>query len=173
MKRLLLLLAVPLLLVGCETVNKQDRAVLRAHNVPDEVFDKMLYGDPLSVDDVIALSRRAVPTGLIIHYMDETDSVYRLPKEAVRRMRAAGVSEEVVSYMLSTAPPYVYRGTAYSNPPPYGPYPYGYGGYGYDPYYDAGYYGGPIVVVGGYHRWGGWGHRGGWHGGRGDGGHHH
>jgi len=152
--RFLPLLLIPLLLAGCETINQQDRAVLRAHAVPPDVYDKMLYGDPLSLDDVITLSRRAVPPGLIIHYIDETDTVYILRKADVKRLRSAGVDEQVIAYMLSTAPqygPYPYGGYAGH---PYGPYPYG--------YYD-GLYGGPVFYLGGYGRWGGgrggWGHR--------------
>ena len=134
MKRLcfLSLLLIPLFLVGCQTVNRQDQAVLRAHNVPQDVYDKMLYGDPLSLEDVIELSHRAVPPGLIIHYMDVTDTVYRLRKVDVKRLRAAGVNEQVISYMLDSGRVYaseVYAGYPY----PYaGPYPYS---YGYDPYF--------------------------------------
>lgn len=178
MKRLgfLSLLIIPILLAGCGTVTQQDRTVLRAHDVPPDVFDKMLYGDPLSLDDVIALSQRAVPPGLIIHYMDKTDTQYILRKPDVKRLRSAGVNEEVIAYMLSTAPQYGPGGpAAYSSYPPYaypyaGPYPYGAYPYGY---YD-GIYGAPVVFVGGYGRWGrgGWG-RGGWGRGGGGGGHHH
>lgn len=179
MKRLhlYLFLLLPILLAGCQTVTTQDRAVLREHNVPSDVYDKMLYGDPLSPDDVIVLSQRAVPSGLIIHYMDETDVSYRLPKPLVKRLRAAGVSEEVIAYMLSTVPQYgpgPYP--AYSGGYPYPEaYPYGppYGAYGYDPNYYGYPYGGPIIIGGGYGYWhgrGGWG-RGGW--GRGGWGHHH
>ena len=156
----LLLLLIPLLLAGCQTVNRQDRAVLRAHGVSQDVYDKMLYGDPLSLADVIELSQRAVPPGLIIHYMDETDTAYRLRKADVQHLRAAGVSEQVISYMLSTAPPpyggpVVYReGYPYPPPCPYGPYGYPYGYYG-DSYL------GPVVIVGGGYHHGGWGH-GGW-----------
>jgi len=156
--RFLFLLLIPVLLAGCETVNRQDRAVLRAHDVPTNVYDKMLYGDPLSLPDVIALSQREVPPGLITHYMDESDTAYRLRKADVQHLRAAGVSEEVISYMLSTSAPYGQG--PYPGPYSYGagyPYPY----YPYDYYY--GPYFGPAVVVGGY-GWGhgGWGRGGGW-----------
>ena len=162
MLRILPLLLIAILFAGCQTLSSRDRAILQAQNVPEDVYQKMVYGDPLSLNDVITLSHRAVPPGLIIHYMDETDTVYYLRKTDVNRLRSAGVSEDVVSYMLSTAPAYgpggpaPYVGYPYPGPPyPYGPYPYG--------YYD-GIYGGPVVVVGGnYGRWGwgggGWGHR--------------
>jgi hypothetical protein len=152
-RRYFLLFLIPIIFAGCETVNRQDRAVLRAHGVSQDVYSKMVYGDPLSLGDVIELSQRAVPPGLIIHYMDKTGVAYRLSKADVKHLRAAGVSEEVIAYMLSTAPPYRYGGGY----PPY-PYPYPAGPYYYgDPY-------GPVVVVGGgYGGWGrgGWGHGGG------------
>jgi hypothetical protein len=147
-------------LAGCETLNRQDREVLRAHDVPPDVYDKMLYGDPLSLDDVIELSQRAVPPGLIIHYMREADTVYVLGKSDVKHLRAGGVNETVIAYMLSTAP--AYYGPA--GPSPYGyPYP---GPYYPDGPYPYGYYGGPVFFVGGYGPWGwgrGWGGR--WGGG--------
>lgn len=158
MKRLFLLLLIPLLLVGCETVNHRDREVLQSHNVPPNLYDKMLYGDPLSLADVITLSHCGVPAGLIMHYLDATDAAYRLRKADVEHLRSEGVDEDVISYMLSTSAPYG-PPPAYAGPPP-GAYPYPY--YPYD-YYYGGAYGGPVVVVGGaYHHWGwgggGWGH---------------
>jgi len=155
--RLLLLFLIPILLAGCETVNQQDRTVLREHGVSPDLCDKMAYGDPLSLADVIELSRRAVPAALIIHYMDKTDTAYRLRKADVHRLRAAGVSEDVISYMLSTSAPYAGPEYPGGYPPPYA-YPY------YAPYdYYYGAYDGPVVVVGGgYHHWGrgggGWRH---------------
>jgi len=146
-------------MAGCQAVSQRDRTVLREHNVPQDVYDKMLYGDPLSLSDVIELSDRAIPPGLIIHYMENTDAAYRLRKADVDHLRKAGVNEGVISYMLSTSAPYgapAYGGyPAYPYPAPY-PYPYA----PYDYYY--GPYAGPVVVVGGgyYHNGGGWG--GGW-----------
>jgi len=157
--RLLPLLLIAFVLAGCGTINQQDREVLKAHEVPPDVYDKMLYGDPLSLDDVIVLSQRGVPPGLIIHYMREMDLVYYLHKPQVNQLRTADVDESVIAYMLSTAPQYgpgPYAGGYYGGPYPY---PYAYGPYPY------GYYGGPVVVVGGGYGWGrGWG-RGGWGGG--------
>jgi hypothetical protein len=152
--RFLLLFLIPVLLAGCQTVNQQDRTVLREHGVSPDVYDKMVYGDPLSLADVIELSHRAVPAALIIHYMDKTDTAYRLRKADVQHLRSAGVSEDVISYMLSTSAPYAGPPYAGGYPPP--PYPYPYAPYDY--YYGA--YDGPVVVVGGggyggYHRWGG------------------
>jgi hypothetical protein len=161
--RFLPILLATLLLAGCGTLSHQDKAVLQAQQVPPDVYNKMLYGDPLSLEDVITLSERAVPPGLITHYMDGISTVYILRKKDVQRLRSAGVDESVIAYMLSTAPQY--------GPGPYPPYPYPYSGpypYGPSPYgYYDGPYAGPVIYVGGgYGRWGwgrgGWGH-GGWH----------
>ena len=155
--RLFLVLMSVLLVAGCETVSNRDRTVLREHGVSGDVYDKMLYDDPLSVADVIELSDRGVPPALIIHYMNETDAVYRLQKAAVTRLKAAGVSEEVIAFMESTGSDYGsygYAGYAYS-----GYYPY----YDYDdgPYFWGGYGGGRGRGHGGFGHGGG----GGFHGG--------
>ena len=178
--RFLPLLLISILVAGCETITQQDREVLRAHDVSRDVYDKMLYGDPLSLADVIQLSQRAVPPGLIIHYMDRIDMEYVLRKADVKQLRSAGVNEEVISYMLSTAPPYGPGGPVpYVGPLPYGGYPYGglpfagpypYGGLTPYGYYGAGYEGPLIFVGGGY---GFRGHRGWGRGGRDHGGDHH
>jgi hypothetical protein len=151
-RRFLLLILIPLVLAACQTVNRQDRAVLRAHNVPEDVYAKMVNGEPLSPDDVITLSQRRVPPGLIIHYIDGTDTAYRLRKADVERLRTAGVSDEVISYMLSTSAPYERAPYQVGSAPPY-PYPYPY--YPYD-YYGAPYAGPVVVVGGGFHRWHSW-----------------
>ena len=157
LRRLLLLCLLPILLAGCETVTPRDRSILQAHEVPGYIFNKMNDAEPLSLSDVMTLSACQVPSGLIIKYMDKSDSVYRLRKTDVDKLRSAGVDDQVISYMLSTAAPYggggPYGGPgAYAPPAPYGGYPYPY--YPYDYYY--GPYAGPVVVVGGgYHRWGG------------------
>ncbi len=150
---------------GCATVSQQDQEVLRAHGVSENVYDKMRYGDALSLGDVIELSEHGVPAGLIVHYMRANDIGYRLRKADVTRLRNAGVSEDVIAYMLSTGA--VYGGPVYG--PVYGgyygrPYPYGYGPYDFDYGYAGGPYIGPVFVVGGgYYHHGGWGH-GGWGG---------
>lgn len=146
-------------LAGCATVSKHDREVLRDHGVSQAVIDRMDYGDALSLEDIIELAHQGVPARLVVNYMEDEDLIYRLKKADVERLRKAGVSEEVIAYMIST-------GRRYYGP--VGPYPYYYGPYPYDPYFN-GFYGpgyfGPTVVVGGW----GW-NRGGGH----DwGGHHH
>ncbi|MGA3171037.1 MAG: hypothetical protein ABSE62_08475 [Chthoniobacteraceae bacterium] len=152
--RLLVLLLIPILIAGCATIGHRDRQVLVEHGVPQGLIQKMGNGDPLYLQDIIVLSQCGVPSDLIIHYIDETDTAYRLGKADVARLRSAGVSDDVISYMLSTSAPQAY-GPGSNAPPPY-PYPY----YPYNYYYGGAYYG-PVVVAGGYHRWGGggWGRR--------------
>jgi len=154
--RLLLLLLIPILLAGCASLGRQDRQVLVEHGVPQPLIEKMVSGDPLYLRDIIVLSQCSVPSDLIIHYIDVTDTAYRLGKSDINRLRSAGVSDDVISYMLSTSAPPTYSPGPYPAPPPY-PYPY----YPYNYYYGGGGYYGPVVVVGGYHRWGGggWGRR--------------
>lgn len=162
--RSFLLLLMCAVLAGCANLTTHQRAVLQAHNVAPPVYNKMMLGEPLSLPDIIELAHRAVPPGLVIDYLDTTETVYRLQAADVARLRKAGVSDEVINYMLSTAREYgpaLYGG---------GFYPYGQLWYPYDPYF----YGGPEIFIGGgyYGRWHGH-HGGDWHGHGGGGFHHH
>jgi hypothetical protein len=124
MRRLIPILLIPLLLPGCETPpSRGDRQALREHNTPPGIYDKMTEDEPLSVDDIIVLSRRGVPADVINRYLGENYALYRLRIADIERMRAAGVSEAVISYMLYLAPPYgpidSYQGAAYPQARPY------------------------------------------------------
>lgn len=161
--RFLFLSAAALLIAGCATLTTHQRAVLQAHNVEPVVYNKMMRGEPLSLTDIVDLSHKAVPPGIIINYVDDTETVYRLKATDVVRLRKAGVSDDVINYMLSTARTYgpdLYGGGFYPYGPLWSPY---------DPYY---FYGGPEIFIGGgyYGRWHGR-HGGDWHGH--DGGYHH
>jgi hypothetical protein len=93
----------------------------------------MTDGDELSIPDIVELSKRHVPDGLIIHYLAETQAVYRLHTADVLGLGKDGVSHEVIDYLLQTPQMYAYR---------YGPPFY------YDPYY---YDYPPYVWVGHFH----------------------
>ena len=125
---------------GCATLNPYDRGLLVQHHVSNSLYQRMLHGEPLALEDVIELSRRQLPAGFIIHYLSSTRSAYHLSSGDVARLRKAGVSKEVVDYLLDTPALYAPRPYYY----PYPPY------YPYDPYY----YGGSSVIVGGgyWHR---------------------
>jgi hypothetical protein len=101
----------------------------------------MLHQEPVDLADIVELSHGGLPPPFIIHYLRDTYFVYHLQTEDVLQLRKAGVSKDVIDYLLATPAMY-----APGVPPlyPYGPYDYGYG-----------YYGAPVYPYpyGRYHRW--------------------
>ena len=57
---------------------------------------------PLSVGQVVEMSRNGAPASAIIGRMKETRTVYLLPGSSVAMLRSEGVPEPVLDYMLST-----------------------------------------------------------------------
>lgn len=86
--------------------------------------------------DVIQMNRDGIPDSLIIQKIEYSGKVFHLDADDFRRLKAAGVSDDVVSAMLVTED----RDDGFYGPPYYYPRrPY------YRPYYSP-YY--PRVVVG-------------------------
>ena len=147
---LLLAIAGIAVLSGCSTLSQNDRTVLDQHHVSASLYERMSHRDPLEISDIIELSRRQVPNRFIVHYLDSTDTTFRLSKGEISQLRKAGVSSEVIDYLLDTAPVYSRRPSYYySAYPAYGPYPYYPGDY---------YYGGGTTVI--FRGGGGYSHRG-------------
>lgn len=137
-----------LLFAGCANeLAPGDRAMLGQHGVPRPIYDAMTYGEPLSLPDIMELSRRRIPPGFIIDYLRSTYAVYRLRSQDVVELRHAGVDPSVIDYLLRT-------------PELYAPQPY-YDGpwYPYGSYIGAGLYP-PIFIGGSYHGHHDWHH---WH----------
>jgi hypothetical protein len=130
-----------LILGGC-ALDSRDRSFLMAHGVGGPLYQKMLHGEPLEIPDIIELSHHGLPPRFIIHYLEDTYFVYNLKTSDVIGLKKAGVSPEVIDYLLATPGLYApYRGPLYE---PYGPYDYSYD------------YPGPPVYFypgGHYHRW--------------------
>lgn len=123
--RISLLILIGFLAAGCETLSQKDASILRDHNVPAPLQQKMVRHDSLPPVDVVELSRRHVPAPLIVNYLESTGTVYALKTRDVLALRRDGVSEEVLDFMLQTP--------SYSAPVPFA-----------DPYF---FYGPPVVIV--------------------------
>ena len=115
MRRLPYLLA--FVLAGCQTLSPRDASTLREHNVPPSLQQKMAHGDSLPPADVVELSRRGVPQGLVVNYLESTGAVYALRTRDILALRRDGVPETILDYMLQTpayqapfplAEPYLY-----------------------------------------------------------------
>lgn len=137
------------LLTGCATLHEGDRYLLQEHHVSPSLYARMLHGEPLSLSDVIELSQRQVPPDFIVHYLWTSYAVYHLSSTDISNLRKAGVSKQVIDYMLASGPMYAPRPYSYYGAPgyyaPYPYYPYGYGypavsfGVGYGGWYGGGY----------------------------------
>ena len=117
------------LFAGCAAIDKTERNILVQQNVSPAVRDRMVHGDILTLSDIIELSQRQVPPGLMIRYLNFTRAIYSLDKPALTRLNQAKVPQEVIDYLLETPSRFAPR--AYYYPRPY---------YSYDPYYYPYYY---------------------------------
>jgi hypothetical protein len=124
--------AAALTLAGCVTLDKSELAELRRHGISESLYQHMAARDDLSIPDIVELSKRRVPDGLIIHYLEMTHAVYMLRTADVLGLKKDGVSHDVIDYLLQTPQMYAAR---------YGP-----------PFYDPSYYGyQPYFIVGHFH----------------------
>jgi len=119
---------------------------------PASVVEKMKRGASLTFVDIQDLARQRVPDDTTLAYLRSTKSEYRLNTETFDQLRAAGVSDRVVNYLLLASPLETARAGRVYRPAPVR-------SYGYRPFRTApgfGRFGG----FGGQHRGG---HRGGHH----------
>ncbi len=118
--RVLLLLATTFLLSACGLSDEQkaDYDQVARAGVSPAIYDKMVHGDPLSINDIIAISKARVNDGVIIRYIRDHGAVYFLDSSDVQHLRNEGVSQSVVDYMLQTS-------RNYGDYPYPGPYWYG------------------------------------------------
>jgi hypothetical protein len=83
----------------------------------------MMHHEPLTLDDIIELSRKGIPGPFIVHYLRPTYSTYQLSPGDAMRLRQSGVSEGVIRYLSDTQA--LYGPTWYDDDPHF-----------YDPYWD-------------------------------------
>ena len=125
-----------LLLTGCaltsRSVNYSEH--LAAYDVDAHVAEKMKARLPLELIDIRHLAEKRVPDSLLIGYLKQKRTVYQLNSDQVRMLADAGVSKEVIDYLLTTPaarPVRTYPVYYWHGPPPFphlGGYwfPYGY-----------------------------------------------
>ena len=129
------------------------------------------YFKPVTVPEIVQMSKDKVPSRDIINEIKNSHSAYRLKASEYANLQKAGVSDSVVDYMQKTHLDLIRHDERMQNSYYWG-YPYGnywYGlGYGWP--YGYGYWGwnfGPTIIFrgGGYYG----GHGGGYYGGYGGG----
>jgi uncharacterized protein YcfJ len=87
-------------LVGAALDENQREYLSREH--PD-TLERADRGDPLTISDVIALSRAGVSDEVIISQIRKTQTVYTLEPQDMIAMRQNGVSNYVIDTMVNTA----------------------------------------------------------------------
>lgn len=124
---LFVLLALPFLNAsGSSPQQEADYAAIQTSGVSTALYDKIRFGNALNLGDVKALSRAKVKDEVILRYMRNLCTIYTLTSDEVKDLRAAGVSQNVINYMMKT--PKIFRPTSYpsgsnSNPYWFGPSP--------------------------------------------------
>ena len=96
----LLLGALPATLSQNPTLDMQDRKVMEKSS--PRTVDRMDRGEPLTLNDIIKLSQNAVNDSAIISYMKMTRSSYHLSQTQIRRLQDAGVSQNVINFMIDS-----------------------------------------------------------------------
>lgn len=86
-------------LIGAYLDDQDRRAMEKAS---PRTVDRMDRGDPLTLNDVIKLTHTGVDDDTIIHYMKNTNSRYNLSQSQIRRLHDAGVSRNVIDYMIES-----------------------------------------------------------------------
>ena len=95
---------VPLLLAACSNTGQQTTCYpqVQRSGVDPVVYSKMVNGHDLCLADIEALSRAGVSDDVTLQYLRHQRTVYHLMPEDVGSLRQAGVSREVVDFMLHT-----------------------------------------------------------------------
>jgi outer membrane lipoprotein SlyB len=86
-------------LIGA-SLDEQDKKIMEQKS--PRTVERMDRGEPLTVSDVIKLSQGGVSDETIIRYIKETKTHYNITQEQIDRMRAGGVSQRVINFMLNT-----------------------------------------------------------------------
>jgi hypothetical protein len=98
------------LLGDCAALAPDALSLFRKPGVPDALFAKVESGIPLSLPDVVILSRADVSKGAIVDYLYSFGRHFHLTAADVWQLRRQGVSPDLIDYMSSPA----------SHPSPFG-----------------------------------------------------
>ena len=114
--------AMAIALMGCATTSARSRAdatLAMQHGASPALTEKLSRNQILTLPEIVAL--KSLPDDVLIRHLQATGAIYTLTLAQVDQLREAGVSRQVIDYLLSTP-----RLLTYSYPR----YHY-YGSYGY------------------------------------------
>jgi hypothetical protein len=130
------------------------------------VYNTPYYFKPVTVSEIVQMSRDKMPSRDIINEIKNSHSAYNLKASEYAKLQKAGVSDSVVDYMQNTHLDMIRHDERMRNSyywgSPYGDYwyglgygwPYGYWGWNFGPtiiFRGGGYYGGHTGGYGGGH----------------------
>ena len=64
-------------------------------------LQRMDRGDPLTISDVLHLHKNEIEDQTILRYLRNRKTIYQLNMTQIRRLRTAGIGEELIEYMTS------------------------------------------------------------------------
>jgi outer membrane lipoprotein SlyB len=82
-------------------LDEHDRKVMERSS--PRTVDRMDKQEPLTINDIIKLTQSGIKDEVVIEYMQSTESSYNLSRTQIRRLQDAGVSQEVIHYMMNTS----------------------------------------------------------------------
>jgi hypothetical protein len=82
-------------------LDQHDRTIMEKSS--PRTVDRIDKQEPLTINDVIKLSQGGISDNTILEYMRNTQSSYRLSQTQIRRLQDAGVSEQVIHYMIDSS----------------------------------------------------------------------
>lgn len=90
-------------LSGCaSTAQRQIAMTATRYGASPEVVRKMERGDRLSLPDLETLAQAHVPDDDVLAYLRRTSAYYKLTTAQIDQLRARGVSDRIIDYLLAT-----------------------------------------------------------------------
>lgn len=89
---------------GCAATQQQksDISAVTSSGAPPVIAAKMENYAPLDLSDIETLSRKKVPEAITLRYLRARRTIYSLDVKSIKELHAAGVSDALVNYLLST-----------------------------------------------------------------------
>lgn len=88
---------------GCATARQRQSATLAASfGVPASIVQTIEHGGRLTLDEIAALTQAGFPAEETLGYLRSGNAVYALKTAQIDELRAAGVPDLVIDYMLDS-----------------------------------------------------------------------
>lgn len=81
-------------------LDREDRKIMEQRS--PSTLQRVDEGSSLTVNDVIELSQAGVSDDVILGYLRESRSTFKLNQEQIYLMQNSGVSQRVINYMIDT-----------------------------------------------------------------------